>query len=465
MFRHQLIKALNAQGYKGDNSLESIEAFVKSSSIEFSNSDGQPLDIKAAYANVKKVTVTADAGEVIEVAKADESVVQEEKALRAAQAKSVKAPAVHSGNSLARKSYEAAIRQGTAMFPDADVAEAVGAYLRLKALSNGAISYSYSQRANDESIVKSWGVTTDTTGGSFVPRDMASFLITNLNRYGATRKIAGVTDMGRDTLDISDITSEAVVTWPGENTAGDSNASTPATARRQLNANKLLGYKLVSNELLNDSAVSVVDTLSNEFLRALSNKEDAAYISGDGTSTYGSFTGLASAVPSGTYQALTSGSATNWDSITLSDIDKCFAQVSSRADTANFQILCSQQFYFRVLHRLMRAAGGATIGEIRDGIRKSGANFDAMFDGYPVVFSPHMPTSASGAATVLYVGDFKNGTKFGQVRNALEVGGSEHFAYNTDSFTVRGKNRVAILCHDVGVSSTPGLVVAGRSAV
>lgn len=476
--RNDLLSAIRKSGFTGKDTDAEIKAFVADK--ELKDESGKALDIDAVLANKKTVTITvaADADEDVQVdnqTEAQDSTEgdssEDENADKSKKSVDTRKTTLKlfniGGSKAAHKAYNARAAQGKSarnqtFYPDAEIAEYAGAWFRMKSLGK-ADEYKTSKWYNeDKAIVKNWVVGTDSSGGSFVPSDIATFYVANLNAWGAARRAAGVTPMGRDVLDISELTSDVVVTWPGQVTAGASNASTPATARRSLNANKMIGTKKCSSELLNDSPLNIADVISESFARAMLNAEDAAYVAGDGTSTYGGFTGILESIDTG---SIAIGSGNSWDEMTAEDIDALAGKLPGRFRKPGQAIgyMCSSEFYHRVLARIQRSKGGVSLAEAMNGVARNG-NGDGSYFGDPVYFTDYMPTASDDGQVCLLYGNFAAATKFGEVRNSHAVEASEHFAWDLDAITFRGKERVAVLCHDMGTNSVAGGVVALQTA-
>jgi HK97 family phage major capsid protein len=468
----QLVAALTkGHGYDGDGSKDSVLAFLAEKGIEPTHADGSPIDVEALYApqsKAVKITVEADAGE--EVAVNGEALAAE--AEEPAQASAEPAKAFHKvqnatfniGRSNAeRKAYNARAKNASLkgddrpVYSDADLAEYAGAWLRYTAFK-GFDTDVYGQKANDLAIIKTMVGSNNALGGNLVPRDFAPFLIENVNKYGAARKLVGVTPMARDVLPIPSIDSDVDVNWVGEATAGNTNASAPTFGQAQLVAKKILGTKRVSSEIFNDSAIAVADLLSRSFSRALAKKEDQAYFLGDGTSTYGGFSGLSSAIGTAGF---VNGTGNSWSALVRADINKALGTVSSRfADRSQWAMACSPNFYWTVLHPMIQAAGGATMAEAQKGLESIGrGNADFIWDGVPGYFVSVMPTATATSSKVLYVGNFAAATKLGEVRGSMGIESSNQRYFDTDEVVFRAVNRVAITCHDVGDSSNAGGIV------
>jgi HK97 family phage major capsid protein len=100
-------------------------------------------------------------------------------------------------------------------------------------------------------------------------------------QYGVARRVADVVRMARDTWTgarQTSIASMAHIAESGTVTAGDAGFDNVTLVAKKVG----LIYKF-SNELLEDSAVSVADLAARNIVEAQANREDTDYMLGDGT--------------------------------------------------------------------------------------------------------------------------------------------------------------------------------------
>ena len=494
---NQIAQALRRQGYKGALSdPNAVRAFMTTEQpMEFTDQNGNTLTVDQAveYA-AKKVTVSvsADAGEEVEVtggkmAGGDEDEIggdaeMEPKSAPKGKGKAktiesvIVAPFVGKSGFTGSAKRSAYINRksrfgvgggdGQVAFDDADRAEAFGAWARKTILGNRP----YPQAKADDEIIRKTQVTTDfTQSGALVPDDFKAELIEIVQEYGAARQVAGVTAMSRDVLEMPRLTADVTANWTGEAAAATS--TDPSFDQVRLVASKLTTISKVSNELMNDSAVDVASILARSIARAHANKEDNAYFLGDGTSTYGGFRGVIGGLKSiganpEDAAGLSLAAGDIWSEITQANIDAMFALLYEFSGIQSPVIVCHSKFYWNVLvkflHRNEHVASAALVGGYPYS-NNPGSRPPQTFYGYPVVFSNVMPTASTGTSardTVpMLFGDFRLGSKFGEVSGALEIAQSEHSDFANDLVAIRSKNRVAINVHDIGDGTTPGPIV------
>lgn len=479
MTKNNILKALKNAGYTGDESVEAVKSYVEANNILLVDNDGKAIDLDATFKTVM-ITIATDSGEEVmcndmpmETA-APEAPATEGEAVEMCQPKPAKTAKVNQTNTkgvhmfnigndkeaFARKNYNRKAAQGETFFGDADEAEAAGAFFRYKVLNNVD---GYDQKSRDLEIInKTWS----TSSGSLVPTFIETYIQENLNKYGVARKVVGdsLHRMRSLTMNLNDLTSDAVVTVPSQGSAGDTNSSTPALAGKTLTAIKAIGTKQITSELLNDSPVNIADYIARAFTRAIAKVEDQYYIS---NSTSGLLDGTVGVQAGG---ALT-GVSNTWTSVTDSDINRLMSKLNIGYNHNDAAFMCSRAYYFQVLYRLQKASGGITLNEALNGVKSMFPNADASYFGVPVYFS-ELFTAVSGiqgaagiARRPIAYGVFGQAHAFGVVDGSMEIASSSEFAFDKDVLTIRAKERFAVTAVNLGDGSNAGgIVVAEQGA-
>ena len=127
---------------------------------------------------------------------------------------------------------------------------------------------------------------TDSAGGFLVPEEFRSEVYRIANDYGLARKLCTRIPMKRDVLNMPTLTTSVSVYWPGEGAAGTE--SNPVFGRTRLEAKTLVGLTVLSNELLKDPDVDIVNMLAELFAEAMAGEEDNQLFNGTGSP----FTGI-----------------------------------------------------------------------------------------------------------------------------------------------------------------------------
>jgi hypothetical protein len=483
MNKNNILSALKNAGYTGSEKVEDVKAYVDANNISLVDADGKAIDLDATFKTVV-VTIVSDSGEEVmcndmpmDTAASQDGTMTEGEAVEMCQPKPAKTAAVQSTNtkgvhmfnigndkeSFARKNYNRLAAQGKAFFADADEAEAAGAWFRYKLLNN---IDGYDQKKRDlEVINKTWS----TSSGSLVPTFIETYIQENLNKYGVARKVVGdnLHRMRSLTLNLNDLTADAVVTVPSQGSAGDDNSSTPTLAGKTLTAIKAIGTKQITSELLNDSPVNVADYIARAFTRAIAKVEDQYYISNATSGLLDNSVGVqAGGVVSGTGIF-----NKTWTSVTDTDINRLMSKLHNGYNHNEAAFMCSRAYYFQVLYRLQKAAGGITLNEAMNGVKSLFPYADASYFGVPVYFS-ELFTAVSGTQGAVGVarrpiayGVFGQAHAFGVVDGSMEIASSSEFAFDKDVLTIRAKERFAVKAVNLGTGSVAGGIVVAEQDV
>jgi HK97 family phage major capsid protein len=453
--RKSLLACLREQcGYTGKDDLAEVKTFIEAEGHELVDPDGASLNVESVWAKNGRKLVTK-----IETEDQTEDRLSGKSAERASApiSKAARVDAGMAGKigdriSVEKKAYDARAKKGRTCFPDADTAEGCSAFLRAaNAVVNGK---TYSQLDNDLAIVGKAAASSinPTTGGVLVPDEYRAMLIELSENYGVARRVCNVVPMSRDTLQLPRRTGRFTFSYSGENTAAT--AATVGTDLVQLTAKKVIGLAQIPSELMDDSAISVADFYGRGFAEGIAYTEDAAFILGDGTSTYGGIRGLAGG--GATVTAAVGSSHSSWSTLDYTDIITCIGQAEN-VNPGNCAILCSRQFFFTVLLPLATASGRGGINEFLT-VNGTGGAADGQFHGWPVYFSQVMPTATASGSNVMYFGDFRAGAMFGD-RKSLTITTSSDRYFDADQTAIRAIQRFDINVHGDGRGSTYGPIV------
>lgn len=452
MNRKQLLDILRKQhGYTGNASLADVKKFLDDNGIELADMDGA-LDVAKVWDTKATITPEADGADAATPKATDAATAKAMGTVaKASAASEVKTFAIKVAD-LHRRRYNASAAQGKTMFPDADSAEMVAASLRL--VAHGKSPQAYPQKANDISITKALNEGSNAAGGYLVPVEFVSQLLYATEPHGVARKIANVVRMTREQQTHSRLsTVGAFVSQAESSTFADSSAS-DALSQVSLVARKSGRLVKVTNELLEDSAIAVADSLGARFLEGYDNRIDDDYILGDGSGTYNTFVGLANALPAAAYLTGTGGA---WSAHTSGDLVGMIGTVQNVSGT-RLAFLCSRQFYFQVMVRLDIASG-----QYR-GLVNSKYGFDVgEYLGYPVYFSQRMPTASAAGAKACYFGDFAAGSMIGERRD-MSVKYTDQRYFDEDSVAWLATARHSVNIHGDGRGSTYGPIVCLKTS-
>lgn len=252
---------------------------------------------------------------------------------------------------------------------------------------------------------KALNETTGSAGGFLVPEEFTSEVYRVVEDFGLISKMGTKFPMGTDTRNIPTIASSVSGSYPGEATAGTQ--SQPVLAQVQLLSKTWVGLTVMSNEMLADANVSVVNLLVELFAEAIAGEIDSQGLTGTGSP----FTGILGNA-SATTVTMSTGNNT-FSSITLGDLRDLIAQVKPWA----------LQGAGYVMHRSV----WSIIQKIRTGGTNSGDFFGASTNpvivgapqgfptatagflwGYPVYLSDKMPTTSAVSTKFVIFGNLKH---------------------------------------------------------
>ena len=287
---------------------------------------------------------------------------------------------------------------------------------------------------------------TNSEGGFLVPDPLSDAIIDVRDSVGVARQISRVIPMTSDTLSVPKRSGGLTIDYPSE--AGSITASDKAWANVSLAVKKQATLSKVSNELLADAVINVADDLASEIGFAFAQASDNELINGDGSSTYGSETGVISALGAAGKVTLDSGE-TGQSSVTLADLHSVAGKLGDKHHAQAVWVM-NRSFYSNVVQKLIYAAGGNTVSDIAGG---SGAS---LF-GYQVYLTEQMPADAADKCIALF-GAFVNGVVIGD-RDGVEIAMSDSVYFADDCMGIRATARNDINVHDAGDGSDAGAIV------
>jgi HK97 family phage major capsid protein len=144
----------------------------------------------------------------------------------------------------------------------------------------------------------------DSEGGYLVPDEFEHTLVQGLNENGIIRAHAHVITTSSGLHKIPVVASHGSAAWIDEE--GAYTESDEVFGQVQLDAHKVGTLIKVSEELLNDSAFDLESYISSEFSRRIGDKEEEAFLVGNGTSKP---TGILNATGGGTVGVTAAGAA------------------------------------------------------------------------------------------------------------------------------------------------------------
>jgi HK97 family phage major capsid protein len=323
---------------------------------------------------------------------------------------------------------------------------------------------SASKWLSDHGHLKAQVEGTTTAGGFTVPDIVSSDLIWLREMYGVARRNSRIYPMSSDTLLVPSATGSTTVYYASEATAITDSQLT--FAQVSLSAKKLAVLTIASKELGEDTVIDLGASLARDMAYAIAKEEDNACFNGDGTSTYGSITGILQAVyGQNATKANIAGvvvgaalSGANFSNFTLANFQAMVAKLPTYADQAKWYM--HKDLFFNGVADKLIALGGNAILDIQNAYTTAPTLF-----GYPIEWVQNMPKSPAATTPVAILGDLSKGVAFGD-RRAMTVEVSDQVKFVEDALTYKATERFAFNAHDVGnVSGTASARVPGSLIV
>lgn len=247
-------------------------------------------------------------------------------------------------------------------------------------------------------------MSTDGTGspyGGYVTDSELSAEIRHLmTEYGVARREMMTMQLSKHSYKANELVTDLTTYWVDE--AGSISSSQVVLGQNTLELKKIAAVVCFTSELLEDEEIDLAAFISSRVAEGFAQKEDNAFFNGDGSSPYGSFTGLLLS----TYVNTVTMTGTTFASIDADDLlDMVDATPSGALKNGKYYMNRSIMSYVRKL----KDDQNAPIFQ-----RASEAG-PATLWGYPVVDVEVMPTSGDTAADTPFVlfGDLKKGCILG----------------------------------------------------
>jgi len=305
-----------------------------------------------------------------------------------------------------------------------------------------------SRLCNDYGIFNTATEDVDSQGGYLVPTELSDAIIAIRNRAGVARQLCKVVGMSSDVLNIPKVTAGLTVDYPAE--AATISDSDQVWGQVSLVAVKRAVISKVSNELLFDSVINVIDDLAVAIGNAFAVQTDNELVNGDASSTYGGESGILNSMGSSSKVNMSSGN-TAFSDITLANLN---ALVGTMPDkyyaSASPAWLIGRLAWAANIQNLIYAAGGNTLSDMAMGVAP-------QLLGFPVYISDQMPADAVSTCGALF-GNFNDGVIIGD-REDIEISVSEEAYWANDITAVKGTTRYDINVHDAGTGSAAGALV------
>lgn len=290
---------------------------------------------------------------------------------------------------------------------------------------------------------------TGSAGGFVVPEEFAAEVNRVVEDFGLVPKLARIFPMKSDTLNVPRLSATVTVSFPGEATSGT--ASQPTFEQVVLSAKSCVGITPMSNELLADANISVVDLLIELFAEAIAGRMDTEGLAGTGSP----FTGILTDAGVTVVQPANGGGFSTFTGAATPD--------QARQLISNIKPWALQGACF-IMHRtvwaLMQTTKASTGGEyftsaanpvlINTGAQGFPTAMAGTLWGYPVYLSDKMPTTTAVSTKFIIFGNLKN-LYVGQradmavaISQDATVGSDNLFAANMSAVRVVSRWAVAV---------------------
>ena len=299
----------------------------------------------------------------------------------------------------------------------------------------------------------------NTKGGFTVPDMLEASLIELRQQYGVFRQNARVVPMSEAVSNWPKLTGSTTVYFIGEDqtsagTGTGVTASDMAFEQVRLVAKTAGVYSILSNDLNEDSAISMAELFVRDAAMQFAAKEDDCGFNGDGTSTYGGIQGAKNALLAGSKYTAATGQ-TAFSTLTLATFEAMIGQLKYYAGIQPLWYISPAGFAASML-RLVDAGGGNTNATLSNGIG------GASFLGYPVVLSNVLNTTLTAQVSttgLCYFGDLAMAAYLGD-RKGITVAADSSVHFKQNSLALRGIQRFDINVHDIGTASASGALIA-----
>lgn len=248
-------------------------------------------------------------------------------------------------------------------------------------------------------------LTTDDTaspyGGYVVDSELSAEIRHLVTEYGVARREMTTHELTKGSYKVNELVTDLTVNWADTETA--SLLSTQfVLGQGTLELKRLYAIVTLTNTLLEDSEIDLTSFISERVAEGMAMQEDEAFFNGDGTATYGSFTGLLATA--GLNSVTMTGST-----FASMDADDLIAMQDATPQGA----LRNGKYYMHrsimSIVRKLKDSDGAYI------YQRPAEGGPATIWGKPVVEVEVMPTSSDTAANTPFVlfGDMKKAAIFG----------------------------------------------------
>lgn len=298
----------------------------------------------------------------------------------------------------------------------------------------------YNKDSASLAVFKAMNEGTNSAGGFVVPEEFAAEVNRVVEDFGLVAKLARKFPMSSDTLNVPRLSSSVTVYWPGENTAGT--ASQPVLASVILTAKTLVGITPMSNELLADANISVVDLLVELFAEAIAGEIDSQGLAGTGSPFTGvlSDTGVTVVQPANGQSTFTLCSTPALARTLISNVKPWALQGAGYVMHRTVWELFQTKRTGDTTGDYFAASANAIISNT--GTQSYPSAQAGVLWGYPVFLSDKMPTTTAVSTKYVIFGNLKH-IYLGE-REGMNVSVSQDATVGSDSLFEKNMSAVRI---------------------
>jgi HK97 family phage major capsid protein len=249
-------------------------------------------------------------------------------------------------------------------------------------------------------------LTTDSTGSPFggyvTDRELSAEIRYLIAEYGAARREFTTLQLSKNRYDANTLTTDVTVYWVDEGAAIKS--TQVVIGQSELTLKKLAAIATLTRELLEDEEIDLFSFIGQRVAAGFAKAEDQAFFIGDGSGTYGSFTGIVN--------------NTSTNTVTMASTKTAFSDVTAdnlldMQDKTPTPALENAKYYMhRTILSYIRKLK-ATTGEYI--YQNPGQGQPATIWNKPVVLVEAMPDSTLSGVSKVFVlfGDLKQSSILG----------------------------------------------------
>lgn len=284
----------------------------------------------------------------------------------------------------------------------------------------------------------------NTKGGFLVPNELAASIIERREQFGVFAQYAAPWTMSGGSETVPRVTGDITSYWGSENTA--LTASDMTIGGVLLDAKKLTALVVLSDEINEDSIISLAEIIARSVAYKFAYDEDNAGFNGDGTSTYGGIVGAAGGLAAGSIATATS--ITTIATLTMAVFETAIGKLKLYPGIQP-RWFFHQNTWANGPQRLLDALGGNTNANVAGGT-------GMMFKGYPVTISQVLLNGAGTTGQVFgYFGDLGLTSYIGRRRGMTMRSSNERY-FENDQVAIKATQRLDINIYDVGTASESG---------